>query len=93
MSDRQPQPETDPRFPSGRWIGFFVQKHPPPGKHSVYYEGYNEGQGIWGAWHIPAGSLTIEVSGGFHIWPEEMPDPTGRYLHEHADVPAELVSV
>jgi hypothetical protein len=24
--------ETDPRFPSGRWVGFFVQKHPPVGK-------------------------------------------------------------
>jgi len=140
MSDRQSQLETDPRFPSGRWIGFFVQKHLLPGKHSmelhltfadgtlsgdgrdcvgkftvhgrynladgrcrwtklylgkhaVYYEGFNEGQGIWGAWHIPATSLTIEVSGGFHIWPEDMSDPTGQSLHEHAEVPAELVSV
>lgn len=25
--------ETDPRFPSGPWTGFFVQKHVPPGKH------------------------------------------------------------
>jgi hypothetical protein len=25
--------ETDPRFPSGPWTGFFVQKHPLPGKH------------------------------------------------------------
>ena len=138
MSDSRPQPETDPRFPSGRWIGFFVQKHPPRGKHSmeldltfvdgvlsgdgrdwvgkftvrgrysladgrcqwskqylgkhaVFYEGFNEGQGIWGAWHIPAGTLTVDVSGGFHIWPEEMPDPTGRHLTEEAEVPAELV--
>lgn len=139
MSDRR-ELETDPRFPSGRWIGFFVQKHLRPGKypmelyltfadgemtgegrdlvgpftvhggynvadgrcrwtkqylrkHAVFYEGFNEGQGIWGAWNIPASSITVEVSGGFHIWPEEMADPTGQYLHEHADVPAELVEV
>src|SRR5262245_37593685 len=93
----QPQLETDPRFPSGRWVGFWIQKIMPPGrhptelfltfangilsgegrdwvgkytvhgryditdgrchwtkqylgKHHVYYEGFNEGQGIWGTW-------------------------------------------
>src|SRR4051794_24085778 len=86
--------ETDPRFPSGRWIGYFIQgalrgKHQMEllltfangdmtgegrdrvgpfvvrgryqledgkchwhkryvGKHDVYYEGFNEGKGIWG---------------------------------------------
>src|SRR5262245_12715943 len=29
------EPETDPRFPSGRWIGFFLQKIIPPGKHPM----------------------------------------------------------
>lgn len=134
----QPQLETDPRFPSGRWVGFWLQKHVPPGRHQtellltfqdgvltgegrdwvgqytvrgrytladgrchwskqyqgrheVLYDGFNEGQGIWGKWRIAGGSSSVEVHGGFHIWPEEMPDPTGQYLTEHADVPAELV--
>ena len=26
-------PETDTRFPSGPWTGYFVQKHRPPGRH------------------------------------------------------------
>src|SRR5437773_892568 len=104
--------ETDPRFPSGPWTGYFLQKSHPGkhmmdlrlsfqqgnmtgegrdwigeflikgqynladgkcywtkkylGKHDVFYQGYNEGKGIWGAWEIP-GSL---LHGGFHIWPE-----------------------
>jgi hypothetical protein len=28
-------PETDPRFPSGKWTGFFVQKHLRPGQHAM----------------------------------------------------------
>jgi hypothetical protein len=28
-------PESDPRFPSGRWGGFFVQRHPPAGKYGM----------------------------------------------------------
>ncbi len=133
------QLETDPRFPSGRWVGFWIQKHPPigrhntellltfsegilngegrdwvgkyivrgrydladgrchwtkqyRGKHEVFYEGFNEGQGIWGSWHIHASPLTIEVHGGFHIWPEEMPDPTQHTLTEKVDAPVELVT-
>ncbi|MCS6977567.1 MAG: hypothetical protein NZM31_11245 [Gemmatales bacterium] len=27
--------ETDPRFPSGPWIGFWIQKQIPPGKHEM----------------------------------------------------------
>jgi hypothetical protein len=137
MSER-PQPETDPRFPSGKWVGFWIQKHPPigrqptelyltfsdgvlqgegrdivgkytvrgrynladgrchwtkhyVGKHEVYYEGFNEGKGIWGTWSIRARPDTVEVRGGFHIWPEEMPDPSEHTLKEEAEVPAELV--
>jgi hypothetical protein len=137
MSESKPHLETDPRFPSGRWIGFFLQKHPPGkhkmellltfaegiltgegrdlvggftvkgqysledgrchwtkqyhGKHAVFYDGFNEGRGIWGTWVIPENSSTVEVHGGFHIWPEEMPDPSQQTLTEHADLPAELV--
>src|ERR1043166_3952976 len=121
--------EPDPRFPSGGWVGFWIQKQLPPGrfqtelhltfvqgvlsgegrdwvgtysvrgrynladgrshwtkhyteKHDVFYEGYNEGKGIWGTWKI-----SDSFHGGFHIWPEGMPDPTGSHLTEQADLP------
>ena len=138
MSNPQPADlETDPRFPSGPWIGFFVQKHPLVGKqwmelrltfrsgvmtgegrdivgsflvsgsytvsdgrcywtksylgkHDVLYTGFNEGKGIWGGWEIPAGpSSSMRLHGGFHIWPEGMPDPSGETLMEEAEVPVE----
>ncbi len=124
--------ETDPRFPSGRWTGFFLQKLPLLGrqhmellltfaqgqmtgegrdivgeflirgayqvqdgrchwtkrylgKHDVFYDGFNEGKGIWGVWEIPGGS----GRGGFHIWPEGMGEPTGPELAAEADLPVE----
>ena len=52
------------------------------GKHDVFYQGYNEGKGIWGVWEIPP-----YYRGGFHIWPEGMPDPTDSHLTEEADLP------
>jgi hypothetical protein len=123
--------ETDPRFPSGPWTGFFVQSHFLPGryqmelrltfkqgemtgegrdwvgqflvrgqydvqdgrchwtkryigKHDVFYQGFNEGKGIWGMWELPDDS---SVKGGFHIWPEGMPDPTKSHLTEEAELP------
>jgi hypothetical protein len=121
--------ETDPRFPSGPWVGFFLQPGLPGrhmmelglafssgamkgegrdwvgkfvirgrydvgdgkcywtkrylGKHDVFYQGFNEGKGIWGVWEIPPDLMR----GGFHIWPEGMPDPTQQHLAEEADVP------
>lgn len=129
-----PEPETDPRFPSGPWVGFFLQPLVPGrhamelglhfskgemtgegrdwvgkfiirgryelqdgkcrwtkkylGKHDVFYTGFNEGKGIWGTWEIPEQALFGHQRGGFHIWPEGMPDPTGRELTEQADLPA-----
>jgi hypothetical protein len=129
--------ETDPRFPSGPWVGFFLQKplvgkqtmelrlvfqagnltgegrdrvgdflvdgqyHLADGKchwtkkylgkHDVFYQGYNEGKGIWGVWKI--GNLQ---TGGFHIWPEGFGGPRDEHLVEQADLPApeeELVEV
>lgn len=130
--------ETDPRFPSGPWTGFFLQKSLPGkhlmelrltfqaenmtgegrdwvgpflvkgrynlndgkcywtkkyvDKHDVFYQGYNEGKGIWGVWEI--GQL---ARGGFHIWPEGMGAPTDDHLYEEADLPAvpekELVEI
>jgi hypothetical protein len=41
-----------------RWIKSY------PGSHDVYYRGFREGKGIWGAWDIG-----IHAHGGFHIWP------------------------
>lgn len=126
----RPNLETDPRFPSGPWTGFFLQRAIPGrhmmemhlafqngtmtgegrdwvgrfymrgrystedgkcywnkryvGKHDVYYQGYNEGKGIWGTWEIGAFDR-----GGFHIWPEGMHDATAVTLHAEADVPVE----
>lgn len=123
--------ETDSRFPSGPWVGYFLQAEIPPGrhpmelrltfrqgvvtgegrdfvgeflirgryqvedgkcwwtkrfigKHDVFYQGYNEGKGIWGTWDIPP-----SWKGGFHIWPEAMGDPTKRTLRESLDQPFE----
>lgn len=122
--------ETDPRFPTGPWTGFFLQPGLPGrhlmelhltfsqgglkgegrdwvgrfvvrgrystadgkchwtkrylGKHDVFYRGFNEGKGIWGVWEI-----ADLGRGGFHIWPEGMPDPTQRHLTAEAEPPAE----
>ena len=133
MSSAADQFETDPRFPSGPWTGFFLQKARPGkhrmelritfqggqlrgegrdwvgkfairgrynvadgkcywtkryhGKHDVFYQGYNEGKGIWGLWEIPTEALPDYCRGGFHIWPEGMPDPSRPQLSEEADLP------
>lgn len=128
--------ESDPRFPSGPWTGFFLQKQIPGkhqmdlrlsfsqgvmtgtgrdwvgeflirgrydvqdgrchwhksyvGKHDVFYKGFNEGKGIWGSWEIAAKhNMGVRLHGGFHIWPEGMPDPNLDRLWEEADVPAD----
>jgi hypothetical protein len=125
--------ETDPRFPSGAWVGFWLQKHPPVGRHSmelhltfrsgvingegrdwvapflvtgrynlgdghchwtkryvgrhdVFYDGFNEGKGIWGSWQIPGDPVVPEVRGGFYVWPKEMPDPSSTHLVAAAEV-------
>jgi hypothetical protein len=124
--------ESDPRFPSGPWTGFYLQRLVPGrhmmelqltfrqgvmsgdgrdrvgkflvkgkydlndgkchwtkryvGKHDVFYRGFNEGKGIWGIWEIP--SREFHQQGGFHIWPEGMPDPSTPHLTEAADLPA-----
>jgi hypothetical protein len=57
------------------------------GKHDVFYQGYNEGRGIWGIWEIPATRQYGEQRGGSHIWPEGMADPTGFHLTAEAEVP------
>jgi hypothetical protein len=125
--------ETDPRFPSGKWTGFFLQRVFPGrhrmellinfhggtlsgegrdwvgdfvlrgqydladgtcrwnkaylGKHDVNYLGYNEGKGIWGTWEIPTVHDPEFKTGGFHIWPEGMADPSQPALHEEVEPP------
>lgn len=128
-----PHLESDPRFPTGPWTGFFLQPPLPGrqqmelhltfvqgtmtgegrdwvgkfvirgryeledgkchfhkrylGKHDVYYTGYNEGKGIWGTWEIPPEQNSgMHATGGFHIWPEGMDDPTQPHLMEEADL-------
>jgi hypothetical protein len=125
--------ETDPRFPSGPWTGYFLQKAIPGkhamdlrltfcagvmkgeghdwvgafvidglydindgkchwtkeylGKHDVFYQGFNEGKGIWGSWEIA--SQHGRLHGGFHIWPEGMGNPSDDHLYEEAELPVE----
>ena len=127
--------ETDPRFPSGPWTGFFLQPLIPgrhrmelsltfrngtmtgagrdwvgeftlrgrytiddgrchftkryAGKHDVFYNGFNEGKGIWGTWEIPASQDFAPQRGGFHIWPEGMHEGNEPELSEEADLPVE----
>ena len=50
------------------------------GKHDVYYEGFNEGKGIWGVWQIPPSHGDGGYRGAFNIWPEGMADPTNSHL-------------
>jgi len=127
------QPETpalelDSRFPSGPWIGYFLQPSLPGKhwmeliltfrdglmtgegrdwvgefrikgryevkdgkchwiktylkKHSIAYQGYNEGKGIWGTWEYEA-----SWKGGFYIWPVAMGDPTQIKLAEAIEEP------
>ncbi len=52
------------------------------GQHDVFYQGYNEGKGIWGVWEIGPWDR-----GGFHIWPEGMTDAEHLTLEEEADLP------
>jgi hypothetical protein len=134
MKPTPAQLETDPRFPSGLWTGFFLMPHTGSKrhatdltltfaagvmtgsgrdqvgpftmhgrydlgdgkchwvkhyvrKHDVFYNGFNEGKGIWGMWDIP-NALGIAWKGGFHIWPEGMDDPTQLALSAEADLPA-----
>ena len=57
-------------------------------RHDVFYQGYNEGKGIWGVWELSAEHNNgLTARGGFHIWPEGMPDPSKPQLEEEADLP------
>lgn len=129
--DSRPTVETDERFPSGRWLGFYLQRGVSGrqrmelhlqfshgvlsgegrdtigeflirgsydiedgrchwhkrylARHDVFYQGYNEGKGVWGLWEIA--TQWFSDQGGFHIWPEGMPDPTVQRDEASEDVP------
>ena len=87
MADMSPSPGSIPdREGFTRDVEAFTKRY--LGKHDVFYQGFNEGKGIWGVWEIPPEfNAGIVSRGGFHIWPEGMPDPTTPHLHEEADVP------
>jgi hypothetical protein len=132
MSQSEPPTlETDPRFPSGPWTGYFLQDGRKGmmelhitfrqgaltgegrdyvgrfvlrgryeladgkcywtkrylGQHDVFYQGYNEGKGIWGRWEIGAPFGAWAGRGGFHIWPEGMAAAEQHQLSEEADLP------
>jgi hypothetical protein len=57
------------------------------GKHAIFYQGYNEGKGIWGTWEDPKNR---SWRGGFHIWPKAMGDLSQHVLAEEAEEPAAL---
>jgi hypothetical protein len=63
------------------------------GKHDVFYQGFNEGKGIWGTWEIPGSPSDPGMRGGFHIWPEGMTDPTGSHLSAEAELPVPITEV
>jgi hypothetical protein len=65
------------------WVKRYV------GAHDVSYSGHNEGKGIWGVWEI-----SRTYSGGFHIWPIGMDDPTRASVGEQTEhlLPVEVVA-
>jgi hypothetical protein len=73
--------ETDPRFPSGRWFGFWTQKHAPTGKHTTellltFSKGEMTGEGRdWVGAYTVQGRYSL-TTGGCH-W-------TKQYVGRHA---------
>lgn len=57
------------------------------GRHSIAYQGYNEGRGIWGTWEWPK---SPPWRGGFHIWPVGMGQADSSTLTEAAEPPATI---
>lgn len=53
---------------------------------NIVYKGYNEeGKGIWGIWEIV--DFFGRMSGGWHIWPEGMANPSGSTLYAGCEEP------
>ena len=56
-------------------------------RHSIAYQGYNEGRGIWGIWEWPKSPTW---RGGFHIWPVGMGEADGSNLMEAVEPPVTI---
>ena len=51
------------------------------GRHTVAYQGYRDGKGIWGTWSLN------QIKGGFHIWPlKDGPPPDLREKEEEKEL-------
>jgi hypothetical protein len=80
MSESPENLETDPRFPSGRWRGFWVQKFEPVGRHEMellltFQSGVITGEGRdWVAPFLIRGRY--DTSDGRCYW-------TKKYLGKH----------
>jgi len=57
-----------------------------PGSHAVFYRGFREGKGIWGAWDIGPTSR-----GGFHIWPRQPGDGEEQTASAKREQPIEAI--
>jgi len=53
------------------------------GAHSVFYRGFREGKGIWGAWDI--GQMN---HGGFQIWPKRAGEGEDESVAAEKELPA-----
>jgi hypothetical protein len=97
--------ETDGRFPSGEWTGFFLQR-PSTSRQwmqlrLIFRSGTLTGQGShWvgpftmdGGYEVDDGrcwwTKRYSARGGFHIWPAGMADPTQSALTRAEEAPAE----
>ncbi len=65
-----------------KWNKIYVGNKLP-----VYYEGYNEGKGIWGTWLLEMKENQTTLKGGFHIWPEGMAVTDDDRLSAELEVP------
>ena len=71
----------DPKSWECHWTKTYV------GAQDVYYRGFREGKGIWGAWEI-----ALEAHGGFHIWPKALGEDAGEIETAEETMPADAVA-
>ena len=57
------------------------------GAHDVFYRGFREGKGIWGTWEI-----TIQLHGGFHIWPRQAAEGEVAAEEAEAEQPVDAIA-
>lgn len=57
-----------------------------PGSHNVFYRGFRDGEGIWGAWEIPP-----FAKGGFHIWPRRAATGEAKAESARVELPAPAI--